>query len=151
MTAIMHISLPADDPEKTARIKTAFPDAAITTWPGPDRAIRRAIAAPPKAPVVPAAPDYSGTPLPQKLGIRAGARVLLLGAPRDFRQTLGNLPAAGGTTAVLFHERSAGTIDGNDCFLTSRVAPQTPQIVACLRKRAPQCQQAVSSASRGGR
>jgi hypothetical protein len=39
------------------------------------------------------APGYSGTPLPQKLGIREGSRVLVLGAPRDFGQTLGQLPA----------------------------------------------------------
>ncbi|MGZ4398966.1 MAG: DUF3052 domain-containing protein [Gaiellaceae bacterium] len=30
------------------------------------------------------ASGYSGTPLPRKLGIRAGARVALLGAPADF-------------------------------------------------------------------
>lgn len=35
---------------------------------------------------------YSGTPLPAKLGIRAGARVLLAGAPRGFAQVLGPLP-----------------------------------------------------------
>ena len=36
---------------------------------------------------------YSGTPLPRKLGIRAGHRVLLAGAPADF--DLGDLPALG--------------------------------------------------------
>ena len=35
---------------------------------------------------------YSGTPLPKKLGIKPGHRVLLLGAPRGFEQTLGALP-----------------------------------------------------------
>jgi hypothetical protein len=35
---------------------------------------------------------YSGTPLPKKLGIKAGARVGLLGAPEDFDATLGELP-----------------------------------------------------------
>jgi hypothetical protein len=34
---------------------------------------------------------YSGTPLPQKLGIRSGSRVLLEGAPPEF--DLGPLPA----------------------------------------------------------
>jgi hypothetical protein len=34
---------------------------------------------------------YSGTPLPRKLGIRDGHRVLLAGAPADF--DLGDLPA----------------------------------------------------------
>jgi hypothetical protein len=35
---------------------------------------------------------YSGTPLPRKLGIRDGSRVLLAGAPADFAATLGELP-----------------------------------------------------------
>ncbi len=36
---------------------------------------------------------YSGTPLAKKLGIRPGARVALLGAPRGFEATLEGLPA----------------------------------------------------------
>jgi hypothetical protein len=35
---------------------------------------------------------YSGTPLPQKLGIKPEHRVLLLGAPKGFDKTLGKLP-----------------------------------------------------------
>ncbi|HYE63332.1 MAG TPA: hypothetical protein VD997_15175 [Phycisphaerales bacterium] len=35
---------------------------------------------------------YSGTPLAQKLGIKAGARVLLMSAPSEFEATLGKLP-----------------------------------------------------------
>jgi hypothetical protein len=35
---------------------------------------------------------YSGTPLPRKLGIKAGARLALIGAPDDFDRTLGELP-----------------------------------------------------------
>jgi hypothetical protein len=39
------------------------------------------------------AAGYSGTPLPRKLGIAPGSRVLLVGAPEDFaEQTLGPLP-----------------------------------------------------------
>jgi hypothetical protein len=36
---------------------------------------------------------YSGTPLPKKLGIQEGGRVLLLHAPRGFKSTLSPLPA----------------------------------------------------------
>jgi hypothetical protein len=36
---------------------------------------------------------YSGTPLPQKLGIKADHRMALLGAPKDFSSTLGPLPS----------------------------------------------------------
>jgi len=35
---------------------------------------------------------YSGTPLPQKLGIKPGARVGLVNPPADFSGTLGALP-----------------------------------------------------------
>jgi hypothetical protein len=59
---------------------------------------------------------YSGTPLPKKLGIKPGHRVLVLGAPDGFGETLGELPAgvrvgraARGTADVIvaFHERRA--------------------------------------------
>jgi len=38
------------------------------------------------------AAGYSGTPLPRKLGIREGSRVLLVGAPAGFTDALGDLP-----------------------------------------------------------
>jgi hypothetical protein len=37
--------------------------------------------------------DYSGTPLPKKLGFREGARVLVTGAPEGFDAVLGPLPS----------------------------------------------------------
>jgi hypothetical protein len=40
-----------------------------------------------------AAAGYSGTPLPRKLGIRAGQRVAFLDAPPEFAAALGELPA----------------------------------------------------------
>ena len=36
--------------------------------------------------------DYSGTPLPMKLGVREGVRVYLAGAPEGFDALLGPLP-----------------------------------------------------------
>lgn len=41
---------------------------------------------------------YSGTPLVNKFGIKPGHRLALLGAPNDFDETLGELPA--GVTVV---------------------------------------------------
>jgi hypothetical protein len=35
---------------------------------------------------------YSSTPLPKKLGIKDGSRLLLVGAPDDFEKTLGTPP-----------------------------------------------------------
>ena len=36
---------------------------------------------------------YSGTPLPKKLGMKDGHRVAVVGAPDDFEETLGAMPA----------------------------------------------------------
>jgi hypothetical protein len=36
--------------------------------------------------------DYSGTPLYKKLGVKEGARVALVRAPKGFEETLGRLP-----------------------------------------------------------
>jgi hypothetical protein len=49
---------------------------------------------------------YSGTPLPRKLGIREGCRLLLAGAPAGFAAALGDLPAG-----VELVERAGGAID----------------------------------------
>jgi hypothetical protein len=44
------------------------------------------------APQRPTAAGYLGTPLPKKLGIKADAVVVLVGAPENFAETLGPLP-----------------------------------------------------------
>ena len=49
---------------------------------------------------------YSGTPLPRKLGIKEGSRVLLVHEPDGFARTLGELPAA-----VEFLAPGAGELD----------------------------------------
>src|SRR4051812_15100100 len=59
------------------------------------------------------ATGYSGTPLPRKLGIKPGHRVLLLGAPEGF--ALGELPD--GVTVV---RRAQGTADVIVSFHTER-------------------------------
>ena len=49
---------------------------------------------------------YSGTPLPQKLGIKPGARLGMFNAPKDFDKTLGALPPGVTTT-----KRLGGSLD----------------------------------------
>ena len=44
---------------------------------------------------------YSGTPLPQKLGIKDGSRVRLSGAPAGFARTIGVVPRARGEADVI--------------------------------------------------
>lgn len=90
------------DPEKRARLREALPDAVYTTWARVRGDLRRAIASPPREPVVPGTMDgYSGTPLPRKLGIRSGTKVALLGAPRGFEQRLRPLPEGAAVVARL--------------------------------------------------
>ncbi len=81
---------------KVAKVKQQLPEAHFASWRGVRGAIRRALAAPPTAVAKPASvlAGYSGTPLPKKLGIKAGMVVGLLGAPDDVETTLGELPAA---------------------------------------------------------
>jgi hypothetical protein len=59
---------------------------------------------------------YSGTPLPRKLGIKPGHKLLLLGAPDGFaEETLGELPED-----VAVGRRAAGKADVLVSFHTER-------------------------------
>ena len=60
---------------------------------------------------------YSGTPLPQKLGIKPGTRLGLFAAPEGFDKTLGKLPDGVKTTESL-----RGALDVAVFFTTSRSA-----------------------------
>jgi hypothetical protein len=77
--------------------------------------------------------DYSGTPLPKKLGITAGSRLALVGAPEGFEETLGELPP--GVTVLT---RAAGVLDVAVVFATRetalarRVPPLVPPLVRAL-------------------
>jgi len=82
------------EPEKVARTKTLLPDATYTSWSRIKTSLRKALAHPLANPVVPDSvlAGYSGTPLPKKLGIKAGSTLVLLNAPDEFIATLGALP-----------------------------------------------------------
>ena len=105
------------DREKLERVRRQLPDATYATWRGIRGALARAIAQPPASPAVPvsALAGYSGTPLPKKLGIKAGAVVALVGAPQGFRATLGDLP-----DGVRLVGRSGTRCDLTLWFLRSR-------------------------------
>jgi hypothetical protein len=74
---------------------------------------------------------YSGTPLPKKLGIKDGTRLGLFGAPADFDETLGTLPA-GVTTSV----RATGSLDVAVLFVT-RAGDLKKRFEAAARTIAP--------------
>jgi hypothetical protein len=73
---------------------------------------------------------YSGTPLPRKLGIKPGHRVLLLSAPDGFeRDTLGELP-----DGVTVGRQARGTADVIVSFHTQRadLARRMPKLRAVM-------------------
>jgi CheY-like chemotaxis protein len=70
-------------PEKVERVRSALPDATFGDWTTIASDLARAITSVPAEPVRPLVgiPAYAGRSLPQKLGIKAGSRVLLVDAP----------------------------------------------------------------------
>ena len=61
--------------------------------------------------------DYSGTPLPRKLGIKEGSRVAILDAPEEFVATLSPLPVG-----VEVITRTSGHLDVVVVFATRQAA-----------------------------
>ncbi len=75
----------------------------------------------------------TGTPLPKKLGIKPGARVLLVGAPRGFERNLGKLPPD-----VALCEGSAGEPPYDVIvFFTSRKGELARRFGGLARRLAP--------------
>jgi CheY-like chemotaxis protein len=81
-------------PEKLSIVRQALPDADYCERPRLIAALRKCIKARPKSPVVPTQmmDRYAGRTTAQKLGIRAGARVAVVDAPRDYARVIGVLP-----------------------------------------------------------
>ncbi len=96
-------------PEKVKRARELLPDAGFAEWSNLEEVLREALRAAPRDPVVPRTMQgYSGTPLVKKLGLKPGQRVLLLGSPGKFEESLAPLPEgtilrkqARGTAAVV--------------------------------------------------
>jgi len=63
--------------------------------------------------------DYSGTPLPKKLGIKEGSRVAIVDAPEGFDATLTPMPAG-----VQLGSRLSGRLDVMVVFATRLAALQ---------------------------
>ena len=104
-------------PDAIERTKAILPDATFAEWSRIGPVVKRALLAPPTAPVVPnAMAGYSGTPLPKKLGIKPGTTVALLGAPAGFEAKLAPIPAG------VRLRRRAGSADRVLLFVDSAAA-----------------------------
>jgi hypothetical protein len=73
---------------------------------------------------------YSGTPLPQKLGVKPGSRVALLGAPAGFDRLLGELPEGVRVTHAL-----AGNMAYDVILLFAVTARELERRFGALAKR----------------
>ena len=95
VTRLLPIVLVARDRDALARIRALPADALQATAGDVAVAVGRAIASPPARPARPPSPmaGYSGTPLPRKLGIKPGSRVVLVKPPDGFERLLEPLPA----------------------------------------------------------
>lgn len=76
-------------------------------------------------------PGYSGTPLAKKLGLKGPLKLLLAGAPREYRSWLGDLPAG-----VALTTRAAKPVTAAHVFVTGRAA-LAKQLAALRRSLAP--------------
>src|SRR5262245_59856368 len=78
---------------------------------------------------------YSGTPLPQKLGIKPEHRVAILFAPKGFDRALGALPEGVRTTTRLGGKAKHDVIV---CFVTAAAAlkKELPRLIAGMQENA---------------
>src|SRR5215467_5149997 len=82
------------DAERVSRAKQLIPDAEFGKWEKIESALKKASRRKVTKPVVPGTmADYSGTPLPKKLGIRDNYSVVLVNAPERFERKLDPMPA----------------------------------------------------------
>ena len=79
-------------PEKVERLRGEIPDVSFAAWKEAAQRLHEVLEQPLIMPAALPHRDYSATPLPKKLGVRARMQVALLGAPDDFVASLGELP-----------------------------------------------------------
>jgi hypothetical protein len=105
------------DQKKVGRIKEILPDAIYTHWDGIGESLKQAISKPLEDPVVPGSlfEAYSGKQLPIKLGIKPDSVLVLIGAPENIDDILGELPEG-----VILRKRDQGRRDMTLWFPKSR-------------------------------
>jgi CheY-like chemotaxis protein len=138
--------------QKVERIRELLPDALFTNWEEIESALKQALTSQPAAPVSPASrfAAYAGTPLPKKLGIRAGFKVGLVGAPPEFANFLDELPSGVTLQAELatpcdlaiWFVRSLAELE-QDLYQVTQAAGDIPLWIAWEKKTARPVGEAV--------
>jgi CheY-like chemotaxis protein len=100
--------------EKVERTRQLLPDAVYTTWGRIKSALPKAIAKPPKAPVIPDHDVAWGKSTAEKLGAKPGFKVALLASPKGFADAIQPWPAK-----VTFTARPDADVDLFLCFARS--------------------------------
>jgi CheY-like chemotaxis protein len=103
------------EPEKVARTRALLPDAIFTTWRRIKTALPKAIAKPPKDPVVPDHNAAWGKSTAEKLGAKPGFTVAMLASPKGFADSIKPWPAK-----VTFTARPESAVDLFLCFVRSQ-------------------------------
>ena len=82
------------DPEKVEKIKLVMPDGIYTSWSKINTALNKAAKQLTTEKTVPVSmmDRYVNSPLTKKLGIKENCKVSLIGAPKDFKKILGDIP-----------------------------------------------------------
>lgn len=111
-TRLVPIVFVDGEPEKVKATRALLPDATYTTWGRIKTALPKAMARPVTNPVVPK--ELSAKPAVEKLGVKPGFKVALLGSPKGFADTLQPLPAR-----VKFTARPEKDADIYLCFARS--------------------------------
>ncbi|HOP06186.1 MAG TPA: hypothetical protein PLF13_02740 [candidate division Zixibacteria bacterium] len=121
-------------PEKVELIKKLLPDATYCSWDEAPAAIRRALKHQPTEVHVPDSimAAYENRSLADKVQIRPGTNILLVGAPEGYSSKLGKLP-----DNVTVHHRPQGKADQIFWFVTrlSEIERRLPKIVSHLAER----------------
>lgn len=97
--------------EKVERTRQLLPDAVFTTWGRIKTALPKAIAKPPKAPIVPDHNAASTKPASAKLGAKPGFKIALLASPKGFADSVKPWPEK-----VTFTARPEPGVDLFLCF-----------------------------------
>lgn len=98
--------------EGVRRARQVLPDALYAVWERMETVLREALANPRLEVVVPKTMDlWAGRTLPEKLGVKEGTTVTMLGAPAGFARRLGASRAEGGVPLILLFARTKNELE----------------------------------------